>query len=118
VSQLRSNIVPPPTLQAAIIAKTQSIQQAQASLQQVTVAEANGKIAKAKAQADSTQAVITAAGHANATLIEARADAEAIKLKQQQVTTTYVDFVRASNWDGKLPTTMLGGSNTLFSLTK
>lgn len=118
VSQLRSNIVPPPSLQAAIIAKTQSIQQAQAALQQVTVAEANGKIAKAKAQADSGQAVITAAGHANATLIEARADAEAIKLKQQQVTSTYVDYIRASNWDGKLPTTMLGGSNTLFSLTK
>ena len=118
VSQLRSNIVPPPSLQAAIIAKTQSIQQAQAALQQVTVAEANGKIAKAKAQADSAQAVITAAGNASATLIEARADAEAIKLKQQQVTPTYVDYIRASNWDGKLPTTMLGGSNTLFNLTK
>lgn len=117
VSQLRSNIAPPSALQASIIAKTQAIQGVQ-------VAENNTKVANAKrlekmaiAQGDSAQAVITAAGVANATLIQAAADAKAMNLKQRELTPTYVDYIRAQNWNGQLPATMLGsGSNTLFNL--
>jgi hypothetical protein len=46
VSQMRSIIVPPEALQEAIIAKTKSIQQAQASEQQALAAIADGKRAK------------------------------------------------------------------------
>lgn len=116
MSQLRSNIVPPPALQNAIVNKTKSIQDAQASLQKVLVAEADGKIAVAKAKADSAKAVITASGDANAALITARADAEAIKLKQNQLSSTYVDYIKASRWDGVLPSTMLGNSIPMINL--
>jgi regulator of protease activity HflC (stomatin/prohibitin superfamily) len=116
MSQLRSNIVPPPALQNAIVNKTKSIQDAQASLQKVLVAEADGKIAVAKAKADSAKAVITASGDANAALITARADAEAIKLKQNQLSPTYVDYIKASRWDGALPSTVLGNSVPMITL--
>lgn len=116
MSQLRSNIVPPPALQAAIVNKTKSIQDAQASLQKVLVAEADGKIAIAKAKADSAKVVIAASGDASASLITARADAEAIKLKQNQLSPTYVDYIRASRWDGVLPSTVLGNSVPMITL--
>jgi len=117
VSQLRSNIVPPPSLQAAIIEKTKSIQLAQAEVQKALVAEAQGKVKTATAKADSVQAVITASGNARAAVIQAEGDAEAMKLKQRELSNLYIDYIRASNWDGKLPSTVLGsGSGALFNL--
>jgi regulator of protease activity HflC (stomatin/prohibitin superfamily) len=117
VSQLRTNIIPPPALQASIIAKTQAIQNAQAKIQEALVAEANAQKLIATARGDSAQAVITASGEARAAIIAAEGEAEAMKLRQKELTPLYVDFIRASNWDGVLPTTMLGNSsNTLFNL--
>lgn len=54
---------------------------------------------------------------ANALIIEATAEAEAMKLKQQQLNTTYVDYIRAQRWNGVLPTTSLGsGTGALINL--
>lgn len=117
VSQLRTNIIPPPALQASIVAKTQAIQNAQAKIQEALVAEANAQKLIATARGDSAQAVITASGAAQAAIISAEGEAEAMKLRQKELSPLYVDFIRASNWNGVLPTTMLGsGSNTLFNL--
>ena len=70
---------------------------------QTSIAEANKSIATAKG--DSAVAVIRATG-----------DAEAIKRKQSVLTSEYVEFVKWSRWDGKLPTTNLGsGTNYLYS---
>ncbi len=105
VSQLRTNITPPEALQESIIAKTKAIQQAEASEQQAIAAIAEGKRKVAVAKADSAE-----------TIINAKAAALAMKLKQQELTPLYVDFIKANTWDGQLPTTMAGGQGTFLNI--
>jgi regulator of protease activity HflC (stomatin/prohibitin superfamily) len=116
ISQLRTNIVPPPSLQKAIEAETQAVKEAQAKEQQALVAIANGKKLVAQAQADSAQRVITSSGKAQAVLIEAKAEAEAIRIKQKEVTSVYNDYIRSKTWDGKLPSTVLGNSTPMINI--
>lgn len=115
ISQLRTNIVPPASLQEAILNKTKAIQETQAKIQEALVAEANAQKMIQIAKGDSAKAVIEASGRANALIIEATAEAEAMKLKQQQLSATYVEYIRAQRWNGILPTTTLG-SETIFSI--
>lgn len=105
VTQLRTNITPPEALQESIIAKTKSIQQAQASEQQALAAIADGKRKIAVARADSAETVINAA-----------AKAKAMDLTQQKLTPLYVEYKKIEKWDGKLPTTVAGGSGTLLNI--
>jgi hypothetical protein len=105
VSQLRTNIVPPDALQESIINKTKAIQQAEASEQQALAAIAEGKRKVAVARADSAE-----------TIINAQASALAIKIKQNQLTPLYIEYVKWNAWDGKLPTTMAGGTGTLLNI--
>jgi len=106
VSQLRTNIVPPKEITDAINAKTKAVQEAQAAIQQKIVAEAQAQTQIAKAKGDSAQAVIAAAGRA-----------EAVKKEQQFLTPMYIDYIRVQRWDGKYPTTMLGGNtSTLLNI--
>jgi|JI10StandDraft_1071094.scaffolds.fasta_scaffold19337_2 hypothetical protein len=117
VSQLRTNIIPPEALKSSIEAKTKAVQEAQAKMQQALVADANAQKMIAEARGDSAQAVISAAGKARAEVIEAEGLAQAMKLKQQQLTPLYVDYLRVQAWDGKYPSTMLGGnSSALFNM--
>lgn len=106
VSQLRTNIAPPKSLQAAIEGKTKAIQEAEAAMQRKLVAEAEAQEKIAIAKGDSAKAVISAAG-----------EAQAVKLRQQQLTPLYIEYLKAKTWDGKLPTTM-AGSSTGFILSK
>lgn len=105
VSQLRTNITPPESLQEAIIAKTKSIQQAQAEEQRALAAVATKKRKIAEAQADSAE-----------TIINATAASLAMKLKQNQLTPMYIEYVKWTNWDGKLPSTMTGSTGTLLNI--
>ena len=105
VSQLRTNITPPEALQEAIIAKTKSIQQAQASEQQALAAIADGKRKVAIARADSAEMIINAA-----------AAAKAIQLKQEKLSPMYIEYLKAQAWDGKLPSTIAGGSGTFLNI--
>jgi regulator of protease activity HflC (stomatin/prohibitin superfamily) len=108
VSQLRTNIVPPKEITQAINAKTAAVQEAQAAIQQKIVAEAQAQTQIAKAKGDSAQAVISASGRA-----------EAVRKEQQFLTPMYIDYIRVQRWDGKYPTTMLGGNtSTLLNLNK
>jgi regulator of protease activity HflC (stomatin/prohibitin superfamily) len=117
VSQLRTNIMPPEALKNAIIEKTKAIQEAQGQVQKAIVADAKAKVKMATARGDSAQAVIGASGKALAAEITAKGEAAAMKLKQMQLTPMYIDYIRANNWDGKYPATMLGGnSQTLLNL--
>lgn len=117
ISQLRTNIVPPASLQEAILNKTKAIQETQAKIQEALVAEANAQKMIQIAKGDSAKAVIEASGRANALIIEATAEAEAMKLKQQQLSATYVEYIQAQRWNGVLPTTTLGsGSGTLLNI--
>jgi regulator of protease activity HflC (stomatin/prohibitin superfamily) len=107
VSQLRTNITPPEALQESIIAKTKAIQQAEASEQQALTAIAEGKRKVAVARADSAELIINA-----------YAAAQAIKIKQNQITPMYIEYLKAQAWDGKLPTTMAGSSGMFLNLNK
>ncbi|MFO0355911.1 MAG: SPFH domain-containing protein [Sphingobacteriaceae bacterium] len=97
VSQLRTNITPPPALQSAIEAKTKALQEVQVAenQKQVAVAEAFRKIAIARG--DSAQMVIEASG-----------EAEAIRRKQLTLSNMYIEYMKIQKWDGKNPTTVLG----------
>ena len=105
VSQLRTNIIPPTSLQQAIESKTKAVQEAQAATQRKLVAEAEAQEKIAIAKGDSAK-----------TIINANASALAMKIKQKELTPLYVEFVKASAWDGKLPTTMAGGSGTFLNI--
>jgi regulator of protease activity HflC (stomatin/prohibitin superfamily) len=102
VSQLRTNIVPPKEISESIISKTRAIQEVQVAenQRQVAVAEAERKIAEARG--DSAQAVIQAAGRA-----------EAIKKEQLSLTPLYIEYIKIQKWSGQVPTTV-AGSNSGF----
>lgn len=106
ISQLRTNIVPPKAISDAINAKTAAVQEAQAAIQQKIVAEAQAQTQIAKAKGDSAQAVIAAAGRA-----------EAVKKEQQFLTPLYIDYLKVQKWKGDVPQTVLGSnSSTLLNL--
>jgi regulator of protease activity HflC (stomatin/prohibitin superfamily) len=107
VSQLRTNITPPEELQESIISKTKAIQQAEASKQQAIAAKADGERKVAVAKADSAEQVINAS-----------AAAKVIKLKQQELTPMYIEYIKAQAWDGVLPTTVAGGAGTFLNIKK
>lgn len=106
ISQLRTNIVPPKAITDAINAKTAAVQEAQAAVQQKIVAEAEAQTQIARAKGDSAQAVIAAAGRA-----------EAVRKEQQFLTPLYIDYLKVQKWKGDVPTTVLGSNaNTLINL--
>ena len=105
VSQLRTNIIPPTSLQQAIEGKTKAVQEAQAAQQRTLVAEAEAKEKIAIARGDSAK-----------TIINANAAALSMKIKQKELTPLYVEFVKASAWNGVLPTTVAGGSGTFLNI--
>lgn len=116
LSQLRTNIIPPGPLKDAIINKTKAIQDAQAAMQEALVADAVAQKKIAVAKGDSAEAVILASGRARAVVMAADGEAQAMKLKQKELTQLYVDYIRATNWDGKMPTTVLGNSSALLNI--
>lgn len=108
VSQLRTNIIPPQEISESIVAKTRAIQEVQVAenRRQVAVADAERKIAEARG--DSAQAVIQAAGRA-----------EAIKKEQTSLTPLYIDYIKVQKWSGQVPTTVAGsGSGFIMQLPK
>jgi hypothetical protein len=108
VSQLRTNIIPPQEISESIVAKTRAIQEVQVAenRRQVAVADAERKIAEARG--DSAQAVIQAAGRA-----------EAIKKEQLSLTSLYIDYIKVQKWSGQVPTTVAGsGSGFMIQLPK
>ena len=99
---------PTPTdanLQAAINAKIKAKQDAETSKMQLqsSIAEANKAVAKARG--DSATKVINAMG-----------EAEAVRKIQQVLTPTYVEYIKASRWNGVQPSVVGGGSGMILQL--
>ena len=105
VSQLRTNIVPPASLQKAIEGKTKAVQEAQAAQQRTLVAQAEAQEKIAIARGDSAKVII-----------DAQAAALAMKLKQKEITPLYVEYLKAQTWNGVLPTTVAGGTGTFLNI--
>ncbi len=108
VTQFTANLQPDKRLSESILNKAKAIQEAQASLAQVQVAEANAKVDITNAKKDSAVRVTLAKG-----------EAEAIKVKQEALKQSpqYVELIKAEAWDGKLPQVVTSGSGTFFNLT-
>ena len=108
VSQLRTNITPPGSLQAAIESKTKAVQEAQAAMQRAVTAEALAKEKIAIARGDSAKEVI-----------DATANALAMKIKQQQLTPLFVEYIKWSTAGPnvpRVPSTVAGNAGTLIGV--
>ncbi len=115
------NIAPPPAYMAAVEAKQVANQDALRqkeilerqrleSLQQVNSAEAERQSAVLSAQGQAEAKLLTAQAEADARRVQADAEAHAIQVITAQLAQSprYIEFVQVSNWNGALPTTMLG----------
>ena len=93
------------SLSDAINAKIRAKQDAETSKMQLqsSIAEANKQIAKARG--DSATKVINAMG-----------EAEAVKKIQQVLTPTYVEYIKASRWNGVQPSVVGGGGGMILQL--
>lgn len=94
-----------PALTKSINDKIISFQQAQTATQQLQISIANANKQIAAARGDSAEAVIRAMG-----------DAQAIKAKQLSLTPEYIEYIKWSTWNGVMPSTVLGNSQTLLNL--
>lgn len=103
VSQLRTNIVPPPAITEAINAKTKAVQEAQGAVQRTIVASAEAQEKIARAKGDSAQAVIAASGRA-----------EAVRKEQQFLTPLYIEYLKVQKWTGGVPHVVSGNSGGLL----
>jgi hypothetical protein len=106
ITQLRTNMPPPPSISKSISDKAAAEYDAQKW------------VAKARAaDAEKEQKIAVARGDSASVVIKASSEALALKYKQRELTPLYVDFLKAQRWDGKLPTTQLGSSSgTLINL--
>ncbi len=105
LSQIRTNITPPAALQNAINEKTKAVQEAQQM-------EAKNRVI----QMENLNKIMTARGDSAKVVIEALAVAEAIRIKKEEVTPLYVEYLKVVNWDGKNPSTLVtdGSSTTVM----
>jgi len=92
-------------LAQSINAKIKAKQDAETSKMQLqsSIAEANKQIAKARG--DSATKVINAMG-----------EAEAVRKIQQVLTPTYVEYIKASRWNGVQPSVVGGGGGMILQL--
>jgi len=81
-----------------------------------TALKASRDLERIKIEAD--QARATAQGKADATIMEAKATAEAFRLKSQQITENMIRMAAIEHWDGKLPTYMGAGAPVPFISVK
>lgn len=91
--QITSWLQYPQTIVDAITEKNKAVQEAQRIENEVKITEANAK--KKAIESEAT---------ANALLIQAKAEAEANRLRQQSLTPLLVQQQFIEKWDGKLPT--------------
>lgn len=103
VDEFTSAITPPKSLAEMIDNKNRAVQAALKAENEVKEAQANAKIAIAKAQ-----------GAAEAKRIAADAEAYANAKISQSITPTLVQKMWVEKWDGDMPTTVTGGSTSMM----
>lgn len=103
ISQFTSNLSYPETFKKAIESKNAMIQQAQQAENKVRLAQANAEIAIANQRGVSDSKIIEATAYAKTTILQARADAEAGRLRLSYISPIYIQYLMASNWNGVLP---------------
>lgn len=114
MSQLRTNIAPPPALKKAIEDKTRASQEAEAEEQKALVAIAAGKRMVEQAKADSARKVINANAQAQAMRIKAQGESDAYKLKNRELTSLLIQQQFLDTWDGNYGTGNVFGSGPML----
>lgn len=111
ITQFTAGLIPDEALKKSISDKARAVQEAQAAIAQAQVTEANARIDIINARKDSTVTMTNALAEANSM----RAKNEALKESPQ-----LVEYTKAQRWDGKLPTTIMGGSGAVpfFNVNK
>jgi regulator of protease activity HflC (stomatin/prohibitin superfamily) len=77
--------------------------------QAIITAEGQYNVTVIRANADAQQKIISATAEARRITIEANATATAIKQITSQMTPQYAQYLYLTRWDGILPSTLLGG---------
>jgi len=99
ITQFTANLVPDETLKAAIASKARAVQEAQAALAGVAVAQAQSQIDITNAKKDSAVNMINKQSEARGIEVVN----EALKNSPQ-----FVEKIKAERWDGHLPQYMFG----------
>lgn len=79
------------------------------------------KVEKQQAEVEAEKARVTAKGIADAAVIKAEGEAEANAKVQLTLTPLFIEYQKVMHWDGKYPTTYVGGGQDhplMFSLTQ
>ena len=93
---------------------TQELQRAQTQQQQATLeAEAAAERQRIAAQAKADESKIAADAEAYAITAKAAAEAEANQKVAESLTDELIEYTQAQLWDGKLPATYVGSSDSL-----
>ena len=102
------------TIEQSQVAKQQQVTQ-QNVLAKVKI-DAQQKVVTASAQKNAT--ILDAEGKAQSTLINAKAEADAIALVQKQLTNSpnYVEYFKVKTWDGVLPKVSDGQGGNIITL--
>ncbi len=114
VSNLKTHISPPAALVKSITDQAKAIKDAQTEIERVGVIKAQAEKKIATARGDSANVVIRAMGNARAEIENAKGIAEAMRLKQRELTPLYNDYIRANNWNGSNATTILGSATQVL----
>lgn len=113
------DITLPDTYMKSILAKEQAREDAEREKHTLVQQKLQAEREVQSAEAEKRSQMERADGNAYRTLTEARAEAEAIELVNEQLAKSpvYVDLVKAKAWNGVLPTTVLGGdADVLFGM--
>lgn len=103
VNQFTSNLTYPATFKKAIDAKNAAVQKAFQIENEVKQTEAQAKISIVRVEAAAKIRAINADAYSEATVKEAKADAESNRLRQTSITPLLIQWQLAVTWDGKLP---------------
>lgn len=112
---------------SGIIMETTSItnfdfsEQFNAAIEQKVTAEQQALTQKnklAQVEYEAKQLIATADGTAKSTILNAEAEAKKVQLMQEQLKQSpqYVEYIKVSRWDGKMPQIMLSGTTPLMQL--
>lgn len=103
INQFTSNLSYPETFKNAINSKNAAVQKALQIENEVKQTEAEAKISIVQAEAAAKLRSINATAYADAVVKEAKADAEAGRLRLSYISPAYTSYLMADKWNGVLP---------------
>jgi len=107
----------PESIKKSIVDKNNAAQQAQIQENSVRISKAVAEKNRIEAEGAAAVAIATAKGEAEAAVISAEGKAKAIRLETQALSSTYIEYTKATKWDGALPQ-VTGGATPMIDMRK